>query len=624
MNFQPVTRAFAWLLTLAALSLNAQTPLDKQMPVRGFCIAAPRAGNLEEFVRFIEDGLAPRQVNTLILRVDYNFQYTSHPELAEKSGLSKSDVNKLVVAGRKHGIRIIPQINLLGHQSWATQLGSLLKTYPEFDETPWVKMPEKYAWPNPDRLYCKSYCPLHPKVHEVVFALVDELCDAFESDGFHAGLDEVFYLGEDKCPRCSGRNRAELFAGEVTLIRDHLRQKGRELWLWGDRLLDGKATGLGEWEASINETDRAIDLIPKDVIICDWHYDRPDQTAVYFATKGFKVVTCPWNNPNSAALQVQDILKFRQHSSPAIKDRILGVVQTSWSDSGGFLDRFYGRGPAAQEKPNKSEVGCFLRVFDEIAVQTSRTNATATNLHNLLIIGQSKGYQHDAVSTAMTTLYTLGRNSGLWNTTFKTDCTAITKKPLKWGAKNLDAFDAVAFFTDGDLDLDESQKADLLSFVRKDGKGFLGIHSAAITLLSWPDYGKMLGGYFDGHPWGEFDAPLVVEDAEFPGLRHLPRTFVLHDEIYQIKDFSRDNVRVLLRLDATKLDLTRKDVHRTDRDFAVIWARNYGKGRVLYNGLGHTPVAWDRADMQQMWMQMVQWTMGLLPGDATPRPRPTE
>jgi uncharacterized protein len=242
----------------------------------------------------------------------------------------------------------------------------------------------------------------------------------------------------------------------------------------------------------------------------------------------------------------------------------------------------------------------------------------------LLVIGQAKGYQHESISTAMATLYNLGRSSGRWDTYFRTDCGAVTMKPLKWGAKNLNDFDAVAFFTDGDLDMDESQKADLLSFVRDDGKGFIGIHSAAITFLSWPAYGEMLGGYFDGHPWGEFDAPLVVEDAAFPGLWHLPRTFTLKDEIHQIKDFSRDRVRVLLRLDAGKVDLSRKGVRRKDGDFAVIWARDYGKGRVLYNGLGHTPDAWDRPEIQQMWSELVPWSMGLIPGDATPRPAPAE
>jgi type 1 glutamine amidotransferase len=237
----------------------------------------------------------------------------------------------------------------------------------------------------------------------------------------------------------------------------------------------------------------------------------------------------------------------------------------------------------------------------------------------LLFIGQSKGYQHEAIPTAMVTLYNLGRSSGQWDTDFRTDCTAITKKPLKWGAKNLNDFDAVVFFTDGNLDMDDSQKADLLAFVRDDGKGFIGIHSASITFVSWPDYGKMLGGYFDGHPWGEFDAPLVVEDAAFPGMKHLPRNLVLKDEVYQIKDYSRADVRVLMSLDAGKLDLSRKGIHRKDGDFAVIWARDYGKGRVLYNGLGHRREVWDKPELQAMWQDMVRWSMGLVPGDASPR-----
>lgn len=345
----------------------AQSPLDPVMPVRGLAIAAPSPRQVDAFIDFINKELAPRQVNTLILRVDYNYQYETHPELRAGSALSKEDVKKMVKTCRTNHIRIIPQINLLGHQSWAGTVGNLLRQYPEFDETPWVKMPEKYAWPNPDRLYCKSYCPLHPKVHEVVFALVDELCDAFETDAFHAGMDEVFYIGEDKCPRCSGKDKAQLLAGEVSLIRNHLNLKGRKLWIWGDRLLDGKTTGLGEWEASLNGTDRAIDLIPKDVVICDWHYERPDQTAVYFAMKGFQVVTCPWRNPKSGVLQVQDMVRFREHSTRIMKDRFAGIVQTVWSGFGPFINELNTlKNSSEPPKNTNSQAQCFIQVYTEI------------------------------------------------------------------------------------------------------------------------------------------------------------------------------------------------------------------------------------------------------------------
>lgn len=361
-----------FLIAFCSLQVGADepAPLDKILPVRGLCIAAPSPGRLDEFIKFIDEELAPRSVNTLILRVDYGYQYTSRPELASPDGLSKADAGRLVEVCKKHKIRIIPQVNLLGHQSWASHTGKLLQVYPDFDETPWVKMPEKHSWPNPDGLYCKSYCPLHPQVHEVVFALVDEICDVFEADAFHAGLDEVFYIGEEKCPRCGKRDRSELFAGEVTRIRDHLALKNRKMWMWGDRLLDGETTGLGEWEASMNDTYRAIDMIPKDVVICDWHYERPDPTTAYFALKGFDVVPCPWKNPESALMQLDDVLKLRERSTQATRKHPLGIVQTVWSGADGFLDQFYGREtrpPRKNQRPDQSETKCFKSLFEEVA-----------------------------------------------------------------------------------------------------------------------------------------------------------------------------------------------------------------------------------------------------------------
>lgn len=337
--------------------------IDSIIPVRGLCIAAPRPAELDAFIKFIDDELAPRKVNTLILRVDYNYQYKSHAELRDSVALSEKEVKKLVTACRRNKINIIPQINLLGHQSWAGTIGNLLKQYPEFDETPLVKMPEKYVWPNPDGLYCKSYCPLHPDVHKVVFEIVDEICDVFEADAFHAGMDEVFYIGEMQCPRCSGRDKAELFAGEVRTIRDHLALKGRKLWIWGDRLIDGKTTGIGEWEGSYNSTWRAVDMIPRDVVICDWHYERPDKTPVYFAMKGFDVVACPWRIPEVAVSQVQDMVRFRNQSTPEMKDRFKGMVQTVWSGTGQFLDTYYNRKP---DENKNNPANCFRALYDEI------------------------------------------------------------------------------------------------------------------------------------------------------------------------------------------------------------------------------------------------------------------
>jgi len=332
------------------------------LPVRGFEIAVPRPTGVDSFVTFIKKELIPRHVNTLVLRVDFNYQFKSHPELIDSFALSEKDVKKIVRACKQGDIKIIPQINLLGHQSWANRLDKLLSVYPQFDETPWVPMPVKYEWPNADNLYCKSYCPLAQGLHKIIFDLIDEICDVFETNAFHAGMDEVFYIADAKCPRCSGHDPAELFAGEVTRIRNHLAEKGRQLWIWGDRLLDGKTTGLGEWEASMNNTYRAIDMIPKDVIICDWHYERPDQTAVYFAMKGFNVISCPFRNADAGVEQVADMYKFRKSSTPEMKERFQGVMQTIWNRNDFFLKEYYGEGSSKVADKNTSS-NCFQKVF---------------------------------------------------------------------------------------------------------------------------------------------------------------------------------------------------------------------------------------------------------------------
>lgn len=354
------------LILLVQTNSHAQStakynPLDS-LPVRGFCIGAPSVKGLDEFITFIHKELAPRHINTLVLRIDYNYQYKSHPELSDPGALSKQDVAKLVQACKEDHIHLIPQVNLLGHQSWAGSTGTLLRVYPAFDENPEVKMPANYVWPNEDGLYCKSYCPLHPEVHKVVFDVIDEICDAFETDAFHAGMDEVFYIGNDKCPRCGGRDKAELFAGEVRTLRNHLAEKHRELWIWGDRLLDGKTTGMGMWEASMNNTHRAVDLIPKDVMICDWHYDRPDKTPVYFAMKGLRVITCPWRKPQVAVAQLDDLDHFRRDATKELKPMYQGMMQTVWSPAEAFLDEYYGRKTNAKDGENTT-TNCFKAVF---------------------------------------------------------------------------------------------------------------------------------------------------------------------------------------------------------------------------------------------------------------------
>jgi type 1 glutamine amidotransferase len=251
-------------------------------------------------------------------------------------------------------------------------------------------------------------------------------------------------------------------------------------------------------------------------------------------------------------------------------------------------------------------------------------HAKEVRMKHVLVIGQTKDWEHDSVSATMDAIYTMGKESGLWDTTMRTDTRLLTKKTLPRNAKNLNYFDLLIFAsTSGELDMDASQKQDMMSFIKEDGKGFVGIHSALDTNYTWPEYGEMLGGWFDEHPWMTFNAPIVNEDPNFPAVRHLPSAFVKYDEIYQPKAWSRDKVNVLLSLDPSKLDYDNNPkIHRADHDFPVAWSKMYGKGRVFYSTLGHTEESWKDPDVRTMYFEAIKWALEMTEGSTASHPRP--
>ncbi len=347
------------LLIALAVMVSAFSPARdlSPLPVRGLHVSAPKPGEMTDCLRFVREALPREGVNVLVVEFGYNFQFKKHPEVADPDTLSVDDVKALLAACREAGVRLIPQINLLGHQSWAKTTFGLLRSHPEFDETP-----GKY--PANEGIYCRSYCPLHPAIHDVVFDLIDELADACEADAFHVGMDEVFLLGEDDCPRCKGRDKAQLFAQEMRTLHDHLAKSGRTMWVWGDRFLDGDSTGLGKWEGAINSTAPALREIPKDIVICDWHYEAAVPTALYFAVAGFPVISSPWRMTGVALGQLELVRHARKNASDAIAGRTLGVLQTTWCGMGPFVKAYFGDGPA---DPRVMEsVVCFRELFREL------------------------------------------------------------------------------------------------------------------------------------------------------------------------------------------------------------------------------------------------------------------
>jgi len=346
--------------TYSLLLLACTAAWAQPLPVRGIHLAAPMPDEIPLAERFIREALPKEGVNVLVLEFNYRYRFTSHPEVIDDQPLSRDDVRRLAAACRAAGVRLIPQINMLGHQSWAKTTFGLLRAHPEFDETP-----GKY--PGNEGIYCRSYCPLHPRVHELLFDLMDELAAACDSDALHVGMDEVFLLGEDDCPRCQGKSKADLFAFEVRTLHAHLAKTNRAMWMWGDRFLDGDLTGMGKWEAATNFTAPAIDAVPKDIVICDWHYEAAHPSAPYFALKGFRVVSSPWRKSSVALRQLDQIRLARMNSSPAVALRLQGMLHTTWCGFGAFARAYFGE--SVSNVAAMESLSTFRELFRELRKQ---------------------------------------------------------------------------------------------------------------------------------------------------------------------------------------------------------------------------------------------------------------
>ena len=192
-----------------------------------------------------------------------------------------------------------------------------------------------------------------------------------------------------------------------------------------------------------------------------------------------------------------------------------------------------------------------------------------------LMLRHSAGYEHSSLPDAEVAFKGLGQTND-WEirTTHRLD---------KVTPEALDKLDLLIFLTTGHLDFDDEQKEAILAFVRN-GKGFLGIHSAADTCYDWPEYGEMLGGWFKGHPWHQ-EVGIIVEDGDHPATRMLGDRFAVTDEIYTFKNWDRAKTHVLMRIDNETVDLAKGN--RDDHDYAMGWCHTYGKGRVMFTALGH-------------------------------------
>jgi type 1 glutamine amidotransferase len=250
----------------------------------------------------------------------------------------------------------------------------------------------------------------------------------------------------------------------------------------------------------------------------------------------------------------------------------------------------------------------------------------------VLVFSISWGYKHKVIPYGKKAFELIGSKSGAYKAVVSDDASLFEPE-------NLNEFDAVVFNNTNNeiflpenfdsLSIKEKEKAvkyDALlkkSFVEflKSGKGLVVMHAGVASFRKWEEFGEIIGARFDNHPWNSGSTvTLKVDEPDHPIVNTFEgKPFAVTDEIYQVKaPYSRESLRVLLTIDTTQTDMTVKNIHRTDGDFAMSWIKNYGKGRVFYNALGHERhIFWDAVILQHL-LDGIQFVTGDLECDTTP------
>ena len=253
----------------------------------------------------------------------------------------------------------------------------------------------------------------------------------------------------------------------------------------------------------------------------------------------------------------------------------------------------------------------------------------------LLFLTHAALYKHTSLGPAEKAVIELGKAGGF-------DVTTV--EGYKQDAKQLDfsfftpeylnQFDGVMMMTNGNLPMSDAQKKALVDFV-KGGKALIGAHCASLTFYDYPDFGDMLGGYFNRNlPQGTI-AVLKVEDSKHPSTKMLGGSWPLVDEFYLFgtapwdaarpdenidvlfknkipMGFSRNRVHVLLSLDTERMDLSKQPHLKRGGDYPQAWTREFGNGRTFYTSLGHRDDIWSNDPVFRAHVSGgIRWALGL-------------
>ena len=244
----------------------------------------------EEVKRFIYSQVAGLRYNTLVWQMKAGYRYSTHPRLANRCATTRQELRDIICFARDNFVELIPNTNILGHANWIV-----------------LKRKELMEDGKPHQI-----CTRHPGIRPLLSDILDEMLDVFDDPKrLHVGLDEVrwktFNLPEERrCPRCRGVPKWQIYAEHITWLHDYLAERGVEMWLWGDMLLTTHNGGPPF------DCAKALEVIPKDIVICNWSAEYSNGSCQFLREKGFRVVKANSNQirPEDAPFVTGNLASF--------------------------------------------------------------------------------------------------------------------------------------------------------------------------------------------------------------------------------------------------------------------------------------------------------------------------
>jgi hypothetical protein len=257
--------------------------------------------------RLVEHVLARFKMNHLLLEADYT-QWETDPKLTVDISVPKEQLGQYVQLARRSFLEPIPLVQSLGHAEWMFKNGR-----------------NRDLAEDPDEPY--AYSVTNPKTYKFIESVFDETLALFGSSYFHIGHDEVAMRGRYPYrDQAKEWGESKLFIYDTNRLHDYLKNKGVGTMMWGDVLLARDESSDGAANApSAEEAARRRAEVPKDIVICDWHYTPTDpenyRSLRVFRDAGFTTIACTWDNPEN----------IRTFAEAAKREGAWGLLQTTWA-----------------------------------------------------------------------------------------------------------------------------------------------------------------------------------------------------------------------------------------------------------------------------------------------------